>query len=167
MLTYIGTVLDRFSDFIFSMVLRFYGSQERIRNELGWRQFIKFGVVGVSNAVVYYSCYSGSLLFFQAVTLFPDWNYQISHFIGFVFCVLWAFFLNRAVVFRDKDTNIWQALAKFYFSYAFTGLFVNSALLYFWKSIGVSLFVAPFLNVFLTTPMNFLMNKFWTFKKAR
>jgi len=58
------------------------------------------------------------------------------------------------------------ALAKTYLSYAFSGLFLSSLLLYVWVDLcKISEFIAPLINLLVTVPLNFVLNKFWALKK--
>ena len=51
-------------------------------------------------------------------------------------------------------------------SYAFTGLFLNSVLSILWVEIvGLPKLIAPIINLLVSVPINFLLNKFWTFKQ--
>ena len=45
-------------------------------------QFVKFGIVGVSNTVVSYAIYIVSLLIMQKVTVDPKYDYLIAQFIS-------------------------------------------------------------------------------------
>lgn len=66
---------------------------------------------------------------------------------------------------EESERVWWKALIKTYISYSFTGLFLNSILLILWVKIcGMSEFVAPILNLLISVPLNFLINKFWAFK---
>ena len=134
----------------------------------GFLQFIKFGVVGVSNTVVSYAIYLISLLLFQHFGLFPEVDYLVAQLIGFLLSVLWSFYWNRKYVFKaDSEKVPWpQALLKSYLSYAFTGLFLNSILSVFWvKVMHISKLLAPIANLLLSVPINFFMNKLWAFRE--
>ena len=51
-------------------------------------------------------------------------------------------------------------------AYAGTGLILNNILLIFWVDImGIHEMLGPILNLFITIPLNFLLNKYWAFKK--
>jgi len=134
----------------------------------GFMQFIKFGIVGVSNTLIFYIMYVVSLLFFQKLNWFGTVDYLIAQAIAFVLSVLWSFYWNNKTVFKTEEgqqRNLWKALLKTYVSYSFTGLFLSSALLALWVDIlYVSEFVAPIINLLISVPLNFLINKFWTFK---
>jgi len=66
---------------------------------------------------------------------------------------------------EGQQRNLWKALIKTYISYSFTGLFLNSALLVLWVDVlHISEFVAPIVNLLISVPLNFIINKFWAFK---
>ena len=134
----------------------------------GFLQFVKFGIIGLSNTVVSYVLYLGTLLLLQSRGWFPKIDYLIGNVVGFVLSVLWSFYWNRKFVFRAEEGKQipWlRALVKTYISYAFTGLFLNSVLSVLWVEVfGMSKIVAPILNLIISVPINFLMNKFWAFR---
>ena len=130
-------------------------------------QFIKFGIVGLSNTIVSYVIYLVSLKGFEQAQLFKSTDYLIAQLIAFILSVLWSFMLNSRFVFNEaNDTSPWyQILIKTYASYAFTGLFLNSILSIFWiEVIRVSKVIAPIFNLLISVPINFVLNKFWAFK---
>ena len=135
----------------------------------GLIQFVKFGIVGVSNTFISYVVYAVSLMLFQRFDLFPKIDYVISQVIQFLLSVLWSFYWNNKMVFtleKGKTRSLWKSLFKTYVSYSFTGLFLSSVLLVFWvQLLGVSEFIAPILNLLVTVPINFLINKFWAFRQ--
>ncbi len=131
-------------------------------------QFVKFGIIGLSNTIVSYVVYLGVLLLLQKLQLFTKVDYLIANAFGFVISVLWSFYWNRKFVFRaeeGKEIPVLQSLLKTFISYAFTGLFLNSVLSILWiEVLGVSKMVAPIVNLIISVPLNFLMNKFWAFR---
>lgn len=131
-------------------------------------QFVKFGIVGVSNTVISYVLYAATLLILQKADLFPKTDYLWAQIVAFILSVLWSFYWNNKMVFvtsEEGERVWWKALIKTYISYSFTGLFLNSILLILWVKIcGMSEFVAPILNLLISVPLNFLINKFWAFK---
>ena len=86
-----------------------------------------------------------------------------ANFISWALSVLNAFYWNNRFVFKNSQS--WKkALLKTYASYGLS-LLVSTALLYVQvELIGVSEKVAPLITLLITVPMNFLMNKFWTFR---
>jgi putative flippase GtrA len=134
----------------------------------GFLQFVKFGIVGLSNTVISYVIYVVALLMFQRFNLLPNVDYLIAQFIGFVLSVLWSFYWNRKFVFEADDniTPWYVSLIKTYISYAFTGIFLSTLLSYIWvQCIGIPKMIAPIFNLIISVPLNFVLNKFWAFKK--
>lgn len=131
-------------------------------------QFMKFGIVGLSNTMVSYLIYIVTLLIFQKNKIIPSIDYLVAQVIAFVLSVLWSFYWNNKYVFRQNENqkrNLWKTLVKTYISYAFTGLFLNSILSLMWVEwLGIPKIVAPIINLLVSVPINFVMNKFWTFK---
>ncbi len=131
-------------------------------------QFIKFGIVGVSNTIISYLLYTGSLLAFRGMGVFSKGDYFIAQIISFILSVLWSFYWNNKMVFTLENgakRNMWKALLKTYVSYSFTGLFLNSILIVLWVEVcHMSEFIAPIINLLVSVPINFLINKFWAFK---
>jgi putative flippase GtrA len=124
-------------------------------------QFIKFGLVGVSNLLVYYAIYSILLRF--------GCHYAIANGIGFVISVLNSFLWNSLFVFKKAEgrkRNKAATLLKTFISYALTGLVLQTLLLHLLiDRMHLSAYIAPVLTVCVTTPLNFLLNKFWSFKE--
>ncbi len=124
-------------------------------------QFVKFGLVGVSNTLVYYGIYS-LLVHFGC-------HYAIANGIGFVISVLNSYLWNSLFVFKKgegKKRNSAATLVKTFISYALTGLLLQTLLLHLLIDVaGFSKYVAPLLCVCVTTPLNFLLNKFWSFRE--
>lgn len=131
-------------------------------------QFVKFGIVGVSNTVVSYVLYVVTLYGLKAAGLMPGADYLMAQGVSFVLSVLWSFYWNNKAVFVLEDgeqRSVWKALLKTYVSYSFTGLFLNTALLVLWvKALHISELIAPLINLVVSVPVNFLINKFWAFK---
>ena len=126
-----------------------------------WRplilQFIKFGLVGVSNAIV--------LLVVYYALLYVHVHYIIAYTIGFILSVLNAYFWNNQYVFKQARSTFWRKLFRCYVSYI-TTFIISTVLLYLWVDVlGISDKIAPIINICITTPINFVMNKKWAFKK--
>lgn len=140
------------------------GRIERIFQKLppSLRQFLKFGMVGAVNTVLSYlitnACYYGFHL-----------HEQICNLISFVITVLISYLLNSRFVFRQQDGNRqpwYRALAKVYASYALTELVLMGILLFIQERLlGIPHFIATFLNLCITVPLNFVLNKFWAYRK--
>ncbi len=125
-----------------------------------WRQFIGFVEVGITNFLVNYITY--------AFFLYIGFSYHMANVMGFIISVFNAFYWNNKFVFKQEESGkrSWlYTLIKTYISYAFTGLLLTEVLLYIEISIlGLPQIIGPVINLFITTPFNFILNKFWTFK---
>lgn len=142
--------------------------KESMRSQ-GLAQFIKFALVGVSNTLISYVLYVLFLAAMQGLNIFPTYDYLIAQVTSFLLSVLWAFYWNRRFVFNVDDDDVvwWKALIKTYVSYSFTGLFLGSVLLVVWvEFLGISKYFAPILTLLITVPLNFILNKYWAFKKG-
>ncbi len=142
-------------------------SEHKAKNMM---QFIKFGIVGMSNTLISYILYSFSLLLFKYFQILPGTDYLAAQVIQYVLSVLWSFYWNNKYVFglQEGEHRSWlRALIKTYIAYSFTGLFLNSVLLVLWiRILRISEFAAPFINLLVSMPLNFFINKVWAFKKA-
>lgn len=122
-------------------------------------QFLKFGIVGLSNTFVSLAVYYVFLWVNQKL-------YLVGNVVGWVVSVANAYYWNNKYVFGDGQKGFRQTLKKLsktYLSYGVT--FVLSTLLLYieidilsWSSI-----ISPFVNLIITIPLNFLLNKFWAF----
>ncbi len=145
-----------------------------IRKELSddvfnaFMQFVKFGIVGVSNTVLSYLLNIGSLFVFQKMGMSPSIDYLIAGVVAFVISVAWSYYWNNRFVFTkaEGEQRSWlKALIKTYISYSFTGIFLNSILSWIWVNLfHISKLIAPLINLVISVPVNFLINKFWAFK---
>ncbi len=126
-------------------------------------QFIKFGIVGFSNTIISYLVYT--------VLTYFGIPYVVANIIGFIVSVLNSFFWNNKFVFKKnegEDRNVWWTLCKTFISYAGTGLILSNILLVFFiEKIEISKFIAPIFGLIITIPINFLVNKFWSFKTIK
>lgn len=123
-------------------------------------QFIKFSIVGFTNALVAYSVYF--CLTYLGI------HYIIANIIAFAVGVLNSFFWSSRFVFKKKTgeyRNPFYTLAKTYLAYAITGLILSNILLYvFVEIISISKYIAPLLSLVITVPTNFIINKEWAYK---
>ncbi len=140
---------------------------ERIlKNDIGderWKtlvQFIGFGFVGASNTLISYAVY--------AVLVKCGVHYIAASVIGFVISVLNSFFWNNRYIFKipqGKKRPLLPSFIKTFLSYSATGLLLANALLYLWVDVlDISEYLAPIINLLITIPLNFLLNKLWAFK---
>ena len=135
------------------------------------KQFIKFGIVGISNTVISYVLYLMFLKVFEGFQIFNGYDYFICSLISFVLSVLWSFYWNNRFTFKleeNESRSGAKSLVKTYISYSLTGVVLHNILLYMWvEHMGISKELAPIINLLITIPLNFVMNKLWAFKSVR
>ena len=133
-------------------------NKEQIKNLI--IQFIKFGTVGAINTVLSYAITNGAYYLLRL-------HEQISNIIAFVITVFISFMLNGRFVFTEnkEERNFWKSLLKVYASYSITGVFLTAILLYIEEELlGIPHYIATLMNLVVTIPINFLLNKFWAYK---
>ena len=97
------------------------------------------------------------------VLLYIKVYYQIANVFGFVLGSLNGYFWNGRWVFKSKKKTL-GSFVRFYLTYLSTWL-LSTIMLFIWvELLNVSTIIAPILNVIITTPINYVLNKKWTFK---
>lgn len=123
-------------------------------------QFFKFSLVGLSNTIISYFIYS--------VLIWLGFHYIFSNIVGFLISILNAFYWNNKYVFKKEVTthsSLHGTFTKCFISYSVTNICLASLLLYIWIDlIALSPYLAQLINLCITVPLNFFLNKFWVFK---
>ncbi len=156
--------MDKFWDFIENILHFILFRIFHLRmNDGTWKklcQFVKFGVVGLSNTLISYIVY--------VVLVNLGWHYLLASIGGFLISVINAYYWNDRYVFKaeqDEKRAWWKVFLKTFTSYAGTGLVLNNLLLILWVDvIGIHEMLGPVINLFVTIPLNFLLNKYWAYK---
>ena len=132
-------------------------------------QFVKFGLVGMSNTDISYLLYIGFISLLRGLAWKQD--YILANAAAFTISIFWSFFWNNKYVFKKEEgsrRNMWKALGKCFLSYGFTGYILENVLSFLWiEQFGISKYVAPLLNLVFTVPVNFLLNKLWAFRDKK
>ena len=123
-------------------------------------QFIKFGMVGISNSLVSLSVY------YLFIWINPV-LYQVGNVIGWTLGVLNSVFWNRKLVFKDSTESRWKIIGKSYIAYCGSFLLTVVLLHIQIEWIGISAVIAPLICIIFTTPLNFLANKYWAFRSFK
>lgn len=147
-------------------------------------QFVKFALVGVSNTLISEIIY-GILVFFRM-------HYIPASFIGFSLSVINAYYWNNKYVFKEQEDGEkrvwWKVFCKTYIAYLW-GYLAHAVLLALWIDIlKIGRFMEPLalwfaghgmeqadaqflgnllaagLNLLITVPMNFVLNKYWAYR---
>ena len=131
-------------------------------------QFIKFGIVGLSNTVIGYGIYVISLYVFRKFSLFANIDIYVAQFIMFLLSVLWSFYWNKKRVFVKSKENIFKSLVKTYITYGFTTFLLSEVLLVLWVRVfNINEYIAPIFSLIITVPLNFIIQKFWVFRDIK
>ncbi len=158
MIQKIGSILENSIIFFFENIFHIPIDGEKAKSIL---QFIKFGCVGASNTVLHYIVY----LLLALMGL----QYMIANFVAFTISVINSFYWNNRYVFKDdgRVKRSWIfTFIKTYVSYGVTGIVLNSIMLHIEIDIwGISKLIAPIMNLLITIPLNFVINKFWAYKE--
>ena len=120
------------------------------KNKALINQIIRFGLVGISNTIVSYVIY--------AVAFALTDNYFLANVLSWLLSVLHAYIWQNVFVFKE-DKNVqkrvwWKVLLK---TYAGIGIVLTDR--------ELSGYLGPVLNMFVTIPVNFVMNKFWAYRQ--
>jgi putative flippase GtrA len=119
-------------------------------------QFAKFGVVGVSNTLIFFLVYT--LLW----KVFGVW-YVAASGIGFAVGAINGFLWNRAWTFKG---HVGDALTPVrWFVVQSSGLLINLGLVYlFVDGVGLGKLEGQAVTIAIVTVVTFLANRAWTFK---
>lgn len=133
-------------------------------------QFVKFGLVGVSNTAISYGI---EMLGYYVVFARVNWPERVRiavvTAIAFAVSVLNSYYWNNRYVFKDAERKTFRdhlkALLKMAACYALTGLILAPILKVWIHEQGVAYWLASLLTLVITVPLNFALNKLWAFKK--
>lgn len=147
-------------------VLHISAAERTVR---GVVQFIKFGLIGATNTIISYVLNILVLLFMEPLDV--SWDFIAGNVVAFVLSVLWSFYWNNKLVFTVKEgenRSILKTLIKTYLAYGFTGIILNNILSWLWINVlFISKYIAPLINLIISVPLNFIINKKWAFKNEK
>ena len=130
------------------------------------KQFIKFGIVGISNTVISMGITYGIIFLFhnQGSEKNEGLLVFLASLTGFLISVLNSYYWNNKYVFKKTNSGHLWPLLKSYICYGSTWLLSILLSFLFVNIICVSVILVPILSMIVTIPLNFFMNKFWAFK---
>jgi len=120
------------------------------------KQFIKFGIVGLSNTFI-------SLAIYYILIHFKVY-YIVENSIAFAVSVLNAYYWNNKFVFKKSSEGNSKPMIKTFMSYGTTFILSTILLGIMVGHLNISEVIAPIIILIITIPLNFLMNKFWAFR---
>jgi dolichol-phosphate mannosyltransferase len=132
---------------------------EALRRRHNWEQLVKFCVVGVSGYVV-------NLAVYYVLLDHAGLHYALAATGSFLVAVTNNYVWNRVWTFRHQRGHIGYQGLRFLIV-SVTVYLANLALLSVFVAAGVGEIVAQATAVVLVTPLNFLGNKLWSFRRRR
>ncbi len=130
-------------------------------------QFIKFGLVGVSNTLISYIVEMLGYYVFLTGWAHEQGKVITVTALSFVISTMNAYYWNNRYVFQG-DRHTWRRHLAAYLRaaacYALTGLLLAPAVKLWLVQISVPFWIASLSTLVLTIPLNFILNKFWAFK---
>jgi len=131
----------------------------------GLRQFVKFGLVGVSNTFV-------SLAVYYIFYFISEDLYFVGNAVGFIVSVLNAYYWNSKFVFKEDKTDgkkrkNFAVLLKTYICYGSTFLLSEIMIIVEVELLNISGVIAPIINLLVTIPLNYVLNKFFAYGEKR
>ena len=129
-----------------------------LRSPRNWGQLAKFCVVG---AVGY-----GINLAVYAALIHAEVHYLAAAVCSFLVAVTSNYTWNRHWTFRDQRGHLGVQGMRF-FAVAIAALGANLGLLQLLITAGASKFIGQAIAIVLVTPLNFVGNKLWSFRRRR
>jgi putative flippase GtrA len=130
-----------------------------LRAPHNWMQLAKFSVVGATGYVV-------NLAVYTALLKGAGLHYALAATCSFVVAVTNNYIWNRLWTFHDQRGHLgWQGLR--FLVVALVAYAANLVVLSGLIALGEDKVVSQAIAVVLVTPLNFLGNKFWSFRRAR
>jgi dolichol-phosphate mannosyltransferase len=130
---------------------------QALRRKHNWVQLGKFSLVGASGYVV-------NLVVYTALLKGPGFHYAVAATCSFVVAVTNNYIWNRLWTFHDQRGHVgWQGVR--FLVVALVAYAANLAILAAFVESGVDKVLAQAIAVILVTPLNFLGNKLWSFRR--
>jgi len=148
-------------------------------------QFVKFGLVGVSNTLISYavemlgyyvlfvrSSFAGIVAALDAMGVAATGEQVrviVVTLLSFVISVTNSYYWNSRYVFKSGEKRSVRDHAGAYLRtvacYALTGILLSPAIKLWLGNAGIPFWATSLLSLLVTIPLNFLMNKFWAFAR--
>ena len=134
-------------------------------------QFVKFGIVGVSNTAISYGI---EMLCYYVLFVNVPWSESVrilaTSVLAFVVSVTNSYYWNNRYVFGSGTKKTVRqhltAYLKTVACYGVTGLLLAPAIKMYVTALGVPYWLSSLGALVVTIPLNFILNKFWAFRKS-
>jgi putative flippase GtrA len=128
-----------------------------LRRPANWRQLAKFCTVGATG-------YAVNLAVFSALFLEAGWHHQAAATASFLVAVTNNYTWNRLWTFRGQRGHVGYQGLRF-FVVSLLALAANELLLTALVAGGAGKVVGQAIAIVLVTPINFVGNKLWSFRR--
>ena len=128
-----------------------------LRRPHNWVQLAKFCTVGATGYVV-------NLAVFSALLLWADWHHLLAATVSFLVAVTNNYTWNRLWTFRGQRGHVAYQGMRF-FVVAVCALGANLVVLAALVALGAPKIPAQATAIILVTPLNFVGNKLWSFRR--
>ena len=134
-------------------------------------QFVKFGIVGVSNTAISYGI---EMLCYYVLFVNVPWSESVrilaTSVLAYVVSVTNSYYWNNRYVFGSGTKKTVRqhltAYLKTVACYGVTGLLLAPAIKVYVTALGVPYWLSSLGALVVTIPLNFILNKFWAFRKS-
>ena len=124
-----------------------------------FKHLIKYCIIGCSGAGL-------DFLLYSLLVLLTPWHYQWINLLSTSCGILNNFFLNALLNFKTKD-HLLLRLCSFY-AVGLIGIGITAALLYLLiECFSVNAVIAKIITIFVVTAVQFILNRFVTFKQNK
>ena len=120
-------------------------------------QFIKFSLVGLLNTAIHYGI-------FYVTYEYMGLYHLLASTIGFCFAVTNSYLINKHWTFKTRGANVHHEFAKFIIVNLVTLSINLGSMAILVEQCGMDPRIAQLASIGLTLSINFLGNKFWTFR---
>lgn len=127
-----------------------------LRHRGNWAQLAKFAIVGAVGAVINLGVYKG--------LLHAGLHYLLAATVSFLVAVTSNYTWNRIWTFRDRRAGVAVQGARF-FVVSTLALVANLLILHLLVRAGAGKFVGQAIAIVLVTPVNFIGNRLWSFRR--
>ena len=128
-----------------------------LRRPANWMQLAKFAAVGATG-------YAVNLAVYTALLRGAGWHYIYAATVSFLVAVTNNYLWNRVWTFRDQRGHVgFQGLR--FFTVALVAYGANLGILSALIALGMDKVAAQAIAIVLVTPLNFVGNKLWSFRR--
>lgn len=125
-----------------------------------FKQFVKFGLVGVTNTAVDLGVYVA----LTRLTYFWGMHLVAASVISFSLAATWSYYWNKLWTFQDRRKITLQEFSMF-FLVSIGGLLIHAGVLWFAVNVLVIYdLLGKVFAVILSIIWNFFINRYWTFR---